>query len=627
MRVEPGGAVINLDRLDEYPLVGIDVETTGTKWKTDRIFGVAIAAQRPNGKIESVYHDVREKPRILELLRDKLHKCKRVVNHSIKFDAHMLLNEDIRIAPEAMECVMVRAALIDEHRLQYSLDSLAKDILGEGKDDTIWQTMADAFGGKATRSAQILNLARAPSSLAAKYATPDPALALKLWLWQEKEIEKQGLQKVWHLERALTPILLDIERGGVRVDVDLAVQRRDELARAVAQKRRALEAGTRAGFNASSPPQVKALFDPKQDEDGNWHVGVPGMYVYLEKTDTGGPSIGKDALQEIATRLKDPRAQMIIDVRKYAKAQEFFDGHILGNQIRGYVYPNYNQTKDDRGLGTGTGRFSIDDPALQQIPKRDKDIAALVRGCFLPDKGDDWGCADWEQFEFRWFAHYVKDEEILRRYNENPATDYHAVVSEITGIPRNPRHAGDPNAKQINLGLVFGMGQGKLAQEMGLPYTTIVRRNKEVLIPGEEAITVFEKYHGAIPGVKALLERAGSIARSRGYVGTAMGRHIRFPNGQFTHKAGGLVFQGTSADCMKQKLIELHPISKKEGFRLLLSVHDEVDFSTPKRKGKKHAALVKHHLEIFDGERCPIKCRVPILSDVKLGPNWWEACK
>ena len=108
---------------------------------------------------------------------------------------------------------------------------------------------------------------------------------------------------------------------------------------------------------------------------------------------------------------------------------------------------------------------------------------------------------------------------------------------------------------------------------------------------------------------------------------TAMGRHIRFPGGQFTHKAGGLVFQGTSADCMKQKMIEMHPIAKREGFKMLLSVHDELDFSVPDKMVPKVSKLIKKVLETFDGGQCPIRCRVPILSSVAFGPNWWEASK
>jgi DNA polymerase-1 len=155
------------------------------------------------------------------------------------------------------------------------------------------------------------------------------------------------------------------------------------------------------------------------------------------------------------------------------------------------------------------------------------------------------------------------------------------MVADITGLPRSPRHAGDPNAKQINLGMVFGMGPGTMAQEMGLPYHEREGRNGKVWIdPGEEAQAVFARYHEAIPGVKKILENVGSVAKNRGFIITVMGRHIRFPGGQATYKAGGLLFQGTAADALKVKIIEVDDYLQAEGGgRLMLNVHDEFDHS------------------------------------------------
>lgn len=613
-----------LSNLHDFKVVAIDTETTGLKWYAgDKAFGIALAGY-DGENVHGQYFDVRQKPRVLELLRIKAPKIRGVVcNHGIKFDCHMLEKEGILLPEDKIECTMVRMGLIDEHRYEYGLDACAKDVLDERKVD-IYPELAALFGGKPTRSAQILNLQRAPVELAAKYATPDPVLAIKLWLWQEAEIEKQELGKIWSLEKALTPVLVRIEKNGIRVDVERARDAEKRMAVFIEEGERKLYKLIGDKFNPNSPVQVKALFNPTKDEQGNWWVGN----VLLEKTDKGAPSMSKDALMEIAKRTNDPRAQLIVDLRKYIKAKQFFTNHILGHLHGDRVYPNYNQTKSDNGKGVGPGRLSMDEPAMQQFPKRDEDIAEETRSCFLPESGQQWLSADWAQKEFRWFAHYVADPAIIKAYHENPDLDYHQIVSDLTGIPRKPRYAGDANAKQINLGLVFGMGQGKLAAEMGLPYTVVVKRNKEVLIPGDEAQEVFKKYHAAIPGVQRLLDKAASIARSRGYVMTAMERHIRFPGGQFVHKAGGLVFQGTSADCMKMKMVELDRWCTKNKVQYKLSVHDEHNLSVPKGKeGKRMMAEVKAICETFDGVHCPIKCSVPIRSEASLGPNWWEACK
>lgn len=612
---------LNLSRLSEYPLISVDCETTGLHWYEHETFGVAIAAW--NGeRMASAYYDIRERPSIVAALKDQLPKVRRLVNHNMKFDTHFLLNLGIEVPFDRLECTSVRAALIDEHELSFSLDALGLKYVGQGKAVGVYEELAQMFGGKPTREAQMKNLHRAPAKLAAKYATPDPEIAIKLWLWQEEEIKRQELGQVWDLERRLMPVLIDMEREGVRANEELTRKSLIKMGTLIAKNQRSLEKAVGRSFNANSPPQVKALFNPEKREDGRWWVGT----TQLETTETGGPSVGAEALRDLEEKGNE-YAGLILAVRKSSKARQFLEKHILGHLVGDRVYPNYNQTRGDNELGTGTGRFSIDDPALQQIPSRDVDIASIVRACFIPDNKSKWVCGDWEQFEFRWFAHYAKTPSLLQAYKDDPTKDFHQMVADLTGIPRKPRFAGDANAKQINLGLVFGMGQGKMAAEMGLPYTVERRGGKEWLAPGPEAVEVFERYHAAVPGVKALLEQASSIARSRGYVQTAMGRHIRFPGGKFTHKAGGLVFQGTSADCMKQKMVELHPISKREGFKMLLSVHDELDFSVPDEVVVPTMTAMKKVLETFDGEQCPIHCRVPILSSMAAGPNWWEASK
>jgi len=618
----------NLARLDEYPLVSIDVETTGTYWYRDTVFGVAIAARTEGGEIRSGYWDVRESPRILDALRDKAPRLGRVVNHNMKFDALFLNRLGVHFNPAALECTSVRAALINEHEPSFSLDALSLKYTGRRKVDEIYAELATMFGGKPTRDAQILNLHRAPVALARKYAIADPELAILLWLEQEKEIKKQELEEVWALERELMPVLIDLELGGVRVDVELATKNLQSMDQRIVAAQQELNRLAGKEVNPNSPPQMKAMFGVRKKEGTD--IWETDSGILLPSTDTGNASIDADTLRSMQD--KDPRARAAFMIRQLVKAKSFLKDHILGHEVNGHVFPNYNQTRGENDLGTGTGRFSINDPALQQIPKRNKEIAALTRACFIPDaSGDDWCSADWDQFEFRWFAHYVNNPRLNATYADDPDADFHRMVADLTGLNRSAQFSGDPNAKQINLGLVFGMGEGKMASEMGLPFT--VRKQldgdgnviREWLNAGPEAQEVFAKYHEAVPGVKELLGQASSIAKARGYVKTIVGRRIRFPGGKFTHKAAGLVFQGTSADCMKRKMIELHPLAKKSGSRMLLSVHDELNFSIP--KGNAFSNTVKSTLETFDGEACPIRCRIPIRSSVVNAANWWEASK
>ena len=616
---------VNLERLSEYPIVCIDCETTGLHWYKDKMFSVAIAAW-DGENIHSQYIDIRDEPSKIETLAGEAPNIKKYINHNAKFDSHFLREAGIDLPLDRIECTSVRAALINEHEPSFSLDALGRKYVNHGKVD-IYEELAKMFGGQPTRAAQMKNLYRAPASLAGRYAIDDPVIAIKLWLWQEEEIKRQGLEQVWGIERQLTPILVQMEKWGVRVDEERAENSLGTIDKQVRTTQNELDSLTGRSINVNSSPQMRVLFGAHkvEAETPKGYLWKTDSGIILPMTDGGEASIGKDSLITLSG-LGDKRAQHALAIRKMVKAKSFLKDHIIGHAIDGRVYPNYNQTRGDNQLGTGTGRFSIDDPALQQIPARDKEIAEVVRSCFLPEEGHQWTCGDWAQFEFRVFAHYTKDPNVLRIYEENPDADYHQVVADITGIPRNPRYAGDANAKQINLGLVFGMGQGKMAYEMGLEHTVEYRQDREWYKAGPGAVEVFNKYHGALPAVKKLLDQASSVARSRGYVTTILGRHIRFPGGKAVHKAAGLVFQGTSADSMKQKMIELFPVCKAEGINMLLSVHDELDFSTPTKETPRQKILLKKHLESF-GSSDPIQFRVPIRSSVESGDNWFIASK
>lgn len=594
----------------EGRVIALDFETTGVRWVTDSAFSVAVYMEGA----EPFYYDFRRTPSAVAWLQDQLPKVKKWVNHSIKFDANFAMNLGIRL-PEVMECTMLRAALIDEHLFSYSLDELAKKYVGVQKDAEIYQELADLFGGRATRSVQMKNLPLAPPEIVGRYAKQDAVVAYKLWEWQEKEIERQGLRKVVDLEHQLLPVVIRMERGGVRIDEARAEKSAKDIDGIVSKEH--YELNKLAGFEVNYNPSgsIKRLFDPKM-VDGKW-VLTDGTIA--SATDGGAPSIDADCLR----RMKHPAAAKILRLRKLTKTRDtFLRGHVLGHSHNGRVYFNVNQTRGDNDAGTGTGRLSINDPALQQIPARDKEIKAIVRPCFLPDEGQKWVAMDWAQMDFRMFAHYTKVPSVLRKFADDPDTDFHQLVADMTGIPRSPRFAGDANAKQINLGMVFGMGQGKLASEMGLPYTVEKGYNdKEYLKPGHEAMEVFEKYHSAVPGVKEFLDRASSVARARGYVMSVMGRHLRFPGGQFLHKAGGYLFQSACAEAMKVKMIEFDEYCLQNGGRQVLTVHDELGLSMPADCSLDEARGL---FTRFDGVLTPIKFAVPISADVVIGDSWYE---
>lgn len=611
--------------IERWPYVTYDTETTGLQWWKDKVFGVSIVP--PEG--EGFYFDIRVDRGALLWLRDKIPRVNLLVCHGAKFDWHHSRESGIHFPEGRVFCTMTAAALLNEHELEYGLDYLAKKYTEVRKQTTIYQALADTFGGRPTAHAQAPNFHRAPAALIGPYAIADVVATRELYKYELPRIEEEELGKVIALEMALLPALVRMERRGVRVDVDEAQTAATAIGKQVSAQHAALNLSAGADINPNPSKSIHTLFKPTKDEAGRW-VLIDGTVA--ESTDAGMPSLDADCLR----RMKHPCAAMILRLRKLIKTKgTFLEGHILGHHHNGVIHANYNQTRSDNDLGTGTGRLSVNDPALQQIHKRDVDIASIVRAIFIPDDGSEWVCNDWHQMDFRVFAHYVKNPTLLQAYTQDANTDFHALAAKITGLPRSPRFAGDANAKQINLGLVFGMGQGKLAWEMGLPYTEEIEKNSDGTVkrtwlrPGEQAKEVFRNYHAAIPGVKDMLENASAVAKARGHVRTIMGRRIRFPRGQFTHKAGGLIFQGSAADALKVKIVQLDQYfeaAKGENGYLCLNVHDEFDSIVPEGRADVKSDISRI-VTNFSGEDQPIKFRVPILTDQGVGRNWWEASK
>ncbi len=623
------------------PVISGDTETTGLTWWRDRVFGISLSWREDNNELSSWYGDLRE-PGTIKWLKDHLPRVKLWANHNLKFDYHMLRESGIKVPTDRIACTMVRECILDEDQYNYGLDDVAYRRLGERKVSDIWPVLAEMFGGKPDRETQILNLHRAPKEIVAHYANIDSALALKIFENQQVDIVAEELQRIDLLERELLGAVIGMEHVGVRVDLSRAEQSVGDLDKMVKQSQRHLDKLAGKAINVNSAPQVKALLGVHKADDGTWRTKDG---VLLEPTESGNSgSLKTEKLYQSSL----PEAALVADVRAMIKARDvFLKKYILQMSHQGYIHANINQTRTEEGDGTYTGRFSITDPALQQIHKRNKKMAAVVRACFIPDSDCEWGCYDWSQKDFRVFAHYVNDKTINAIYADNPAADFHRVTADITGLPRDrDQKTGGANSKQMNLGLIFGMSAGRMAKEMNLPYTMRGRchcgysssqrncPNCGSLVElfyeaGPEAKSLFGKYHRAIPGANTLKQTVSSVAKSRGYIKTQLGRRLRFPNPNYAYKAAGILFQGQAAESMKVKIVTLARMLRSEpDASLRLVVHDEYDFYMRLGRNKELDQAIKAELERFDGTGdYPLKYRVPILSDFGLGPNWYEASK
>lgn len=601
-----------------FPAIAIDTETTGLNYPVDRPFGFSIATPLTSG-----YWDIRKQPEALEWLRNALSQFKgTIVMFNATFDCKMLAQVGIEVNPYQVDDVAIRACLIDEHLGpgQYSLDALAKRYLGRTKVKEIYEDLAAIFGGRATKNVQMPRLQKAPPEMVAPYAREDADLTLSLWEDQNDRIKRQGIQQIADFERRTFPYVLAQERAGVRVDLDLAEKSYNRLSVLVEREKQALYKLAGRVLNVNSSPQIKDYYQPKQAKDGTWwlHNGFQ-----CGTTPKGNPSIDNEVLQALAA--VDPVADKIIEIRSLIRTCDTFLGqHILGHAHGGRVYPNINQVASDEG-GTKTGRFSYTDPALQQIPSRNKEVAAIVKACFLADEGHVWVDGDMNSFEVRVFAHLVAayNQAIAQAYKDDPTIDFHQWVADLMGVPRNPRKDGGPNAKQLNLSMIFNSGNGAIARRLGYETTTeqFTAANGQLVTYQKappEAMRVIDAYHSRVQGVRILADRAKAKAESRGYITTYAGRRLRFPHGWKSYKASGILIQATAADLNKENWWIIDEALNGRG-RLILNTHDSYSMSVEEDKVDGAWKDVKNAVER------PI-LRVPLVLDKNgVGPNWWEA--
>lgn len=616
--------MIELPPSPEGQVIALDLETTGLDWRHDHAFAMALSYP---GRRDYCL-DLRD-PNQLQWAKDHVWRARALVNHNIKFDLHFLMKMGIRF-PRELHDTMIYAALIFEHHGDYSLEYLGQRYVGVGKDDTVYQKLADLFGGEATRKGQMPRLHQAPRDIWAPYAMQDTRTTYTLWEWQMPELERQGLGRVRDLEMRLLPVLLRMEHRGVRVDIAGAEAAIPEITTHVDAQQDKLRHLIGWDLNVNSPKQMAKLFEPKLQENG-WYLLNEGSLV--QPTDSGKSA----KLDANMLRLSPhPAAATILDIKVMKKIRDtFLKGHVLASHVNGLVHTTYNQTRtetDDGDLfGTGSGRLSSSNPNLQQTSKRNKAACRIVRRLFLPDEGTSWISGDFSQIDFRVMAHYLNDPmlnaaywgpEILSECSDGkmraisgPKTDYHQKIAVMNNLPRDPTPASRACAKTINLGLAFGMGQGRLAEEMGMPFIAEKQSDGRVFKKaGPEAMRMFDHYHQGLPGLKGLLKSMTDVAKNRGYIRTLLGRRCRFPGGDGAYKAGPYCFQGGAAELMKLKLVEIDEMVAPG--RLMLTVHDSVEISGD----PGDIARLK---EVY--QRNSLGLRVPIESEWSSGPSWYDA--
>ena len=496
---------------------------------------------------------------------------------------------------------MIAAPLVDENRYSYTLDSLSRDFMDERKDERLLREVAEEWG--LDHKADMWKL---PSQYVGAYAEQDARLTFKLWQHMQIELNRQDLWSIFDLETELQKLLIDMRWKGVRVNIEGAEKLKEELKEKekIIQEKIKIASGLDVEIWAAA--SVAKAFDK--------------LKIEYNRTPTGKPSFTKNFLHNNA----HPFAQLIVECRETNKAHTTFIDTILKHNHKGRIHAEIHQLRSDMG-GTVTGRMSYANPNLQQVPARNKDIGPRIRSLFIPEEGCKWVSFDYNQQEPRLVVHYASlseldgVEEFVDNYKKE--TDFHNLVAKMANIPRS-------TAKTINLGLFYGMGKGKLMDELNL--------NK---IEAEE---LFEQYHSRVPFVRQLATSVSKKASETGVVRTLLGRRCRFPLWEpadfgihkpmsyedarreygpgirraFTYKALNKLIQGSGSDMTKKAMVSL----AKKGITSMLQVHDELAISVEENELEEKTKKIKKIMEAC------AKLEVPNKVDISIGNNW-GTCK
>lgn len=642
--------------------IAIDIETRDDDLKKlgpgvrrdGFIAGVAVG-WTDEGMKHSRYYPVRhgmggnhEPEKVMRFLKNECcGEDQEMVGTNLLYDLDYLAEEGVCPKGPLLD-VQVAEPLIDENkRGSYDLDSLSEHYLGYGKDsDALYQYLADNFGGRPVRGTQAGRIWKAPGDIVAPYACSDVENPLGIIHKQLEIIEDKNLTEVWDLERHLQPMLLAMRRRGVNINESGAQAANVQMEARIAELRKILDQHDIQPGSASSVGDYADL------------LGIPYSLTPKNKQ----PSITEAWLSK---HMDNEVLAAVSEVRKAEKSSGTFITGLLKHMTGGRVHCQFNQLPSD-DYGAVSGRFSSSDPNLQNIPARDKLMAALIRGLFIPDEGELWGCSDYSQIEYRLlveyaFKHYnggMGSREMMNQFIDDPTTDMHQAVGDLCGISR-----GD--GKTINFGMVYGLGLAALMASLGYP--------REVC---EEII---RKYNDMMPFAKKLYRDANSKASSRGYIKTIAGRMRRFekwepwipwelrekpmnpvllgfmrdmdgvwkrdmrkrpkpmPHAEalieyvncklqraHCHTALNALLQGGAADIMKKSMVDIW----QSGVCTVLgapfmTVHDELNWSVPDNPaGREAYAESNRIMEAVYSDRL----KIPLKVDYQLGLNWAE-CK
>lgn len=580
-----------IDLLLQQESISWDTETTGTDANLAELVGLSFCIKVGEGYYIPLPAEREAAQPIIDEFRPVLENEKIAkVGQNLKYDILVLKWYGVNIKGRLFDTMLAHYLIDPDTR--HGMDLLSQNYLGYTPI-----SITSLIGTKGKNQGTMRDV---PVEKVVDYAAEDADVTLQLANIFEpmlKELNAEELAR--DVENPLVYVLADIEKEGVRIDVDTLNRYSKELETDIARLEQSVFEKCGVTFNLSSPKQLGEVLFDKLELDPK-----------AKKTKTGQYQTGEDVLSRLAN--KSDVVQDILDYRQLCKLKSTYVDALplLVNPKSGRVHTSFNQAV------AATGRLSSNNPNLQNIPIR-TERGREVRKAFIPRDADHvLLSADYSQIELRIIAEISKEENMLDAFAKGidihtatAAKVYGTTIEEVTPTQRR-------NAKAVNFGIIYGQSAFGLSQSLD--------------IPRKEAADIIEQYFAQYPGIQRYMSDTMTFARQNGFVETIMGRrrYLRDINsanqtvrGFAERNAINAPIQGSAADMIKIAMINIHKDIQERGLqaKMTMQVHDELVFDVPKPEVEVMKEIIKHRMQTA------IKTNVPIEVEIGMGDNWLAA--
>ncbi|MGN0003410.1 MAG: DNA polymerase I [Sphingobacterium composti] len=568
-----------------------DTESTGLDAMTADIVGLSFSYEQGKAYYVPTPADPQKAQQIVNIFKPILENTAiKKVGQNIKYDILLLTKYNVKVQGELFDTMLAHYLIDPDTR--HGMDILAETYLGYTP-----VSITELIGGKGKNQG---NMRDVEIEKIKEYASEDADITWQLYerlspLLLETKTDELA-QKV---EFPLVYTLADIEKNGVKIDVDTLKTFSESLQKDIASLENSIYEKAGIKFNIASPKQLgEVLFDKLQ------------LDPKAKKTKTGQYKTGEDVLLALAH--KSDIVKYILDFRQFQKLKSTYVDALptLINPSTGLIHTSYNQAV------AATGRLSSTNPNLQNIPIR-TEKGREVRKAFIPRSPDNvLLSADYSQIELRIMAELSQDENMLEAFTlghdihkATAARVYGVDINEVTSDQRR-------NAKAVNFGIIYGQSAFGLSQSLG--------------IPRREAAEIIDQYFNQYQGIKQYMSKAVEFAKEHGYVETILKRrrYLRDINsanmtvrGFAERNAINAPIQGSAADMIKVAMINIQNDITQQGLtgKMIMQVHDELVFDVPKNEADSFRNIILERM------KSAISMRVPIEVEIGEGTNWLEA--